>query len=193
MNTFSRSLKPIFLTLVFTLTFLFIYGIIGTSFLRGKFYHCDQAPANSKLVSLSRVKDSYDCCNFGGDWINPDRNFDNIFNAILTLFEMMSREDWLTVFYMAVDATSVGSQPVENSNPMMILFFLPFMIVGHIFIWHMYGGVMIENFNRARDKFYDYALMTSEQRNWVEMQRSLIEKRLKIKIEEYNTPLKDFA
>jgi ribosomal protein S11 len=67
------------------------------------------------------------------------------------------------------------------------------MIMGHIFIWRMYGGVMIENFNRARDKFYDYALMTSEQRNWVEMQRSLIEKRLKVKVNDYSTPVKEFA
>jgi hypothetical protein len=44
----------------------------------------------------------------------------------------------------------------------MLLYFLPFMIVGHIFIWRIFGGVIIENFNRARDKFYDYALMTSE-------------------------------
>ena len=66
----------------------------------------------------------------------------------------------------------------------MLLYFLPFIVIGHIFIWRMFGGVMIENFNRARDKFYDYALMTSEQRNWVEMQRSLIEKRLKVRIEQ---------
>jgi|LauGreDrversion4_2_1035121.scaffolds.fasta_scaffold49866_3 ribosomal protein S11 len=75
----------------------------------------------------------------------------------------------------------------------MILYFVPFMIMGHIFIWRMYGGVMIENFNRARDKFYDYALMTSEQRNWVEMQRSLIEKRLKVKVNDYSTPVKESA
>ena len=65
----------------------------------------------------------------------------------------------------------------------MLLYFLPFMIVGHIFIWRIFGGVIIENFNRARDKFYDYALMTSEQRNWVEMQRFLIDKRLKVKFD----------
>lgn len=59
------------------------------------------------------------------------------------------------------------------------------MIIGNFFIWRMYGGVMIENFNRARDKFYDYALMTSEQRNWVEMQRSLVEKRLKVRIDDH--------
>ena len=51
-------------------------------------------------------------------------------------------------------------------------------------MWRIFGGVIIENFNRTRDKFYDYALMTSEQRNWVEMQRFLIEKRLKVKIDD---------
>ena len=61
------------------------------------------------------------------------------------------------------------------------------MIIGHIFLWRIFGGVIIENFNRTRDKFYDYALMTSEQRNWVEMQRFLIEKRLKVKIDDQSS------
>ena len=111
---------------------------------------------------MSQVFNLYDCNNLGGDWFSPTRNFDNIFSAMLTLFEMMSGEDWLTVFFMGVDANEIGDQPKENSNQAMIIYFIPFMIVGHIFIWHMFGGVVIENFNRARDKFYDYALMTSE-------------------------------
>ena len=69
----------------------------------------------------------------------------------------------------------------------MLLYFLPFIIIGHIYLWRIFGGVIIENFNRTRDKFYDYALMTSEQRNWVEMQRFLIEKRLKVKIDDQSS------
>lgn len=98
----------------------------------------------------------------GSNWIKPPRNFDNIFSAMLTLFEMMSSEDWLTPAYMGIDSKGVDLNPVKNNNKVMLLYFLPFMIIGHIFIWRMFGGVMIENFNRARDKFYDYALMTSE-------------------------------
>lgn len=92
----------------------------------------------------------------------PSRNFNNIFTAMLTLFEMMSSEDWITPAYMGIDSVDIDYQPKENHNVTMLLYFLPFMIIGHIFIWRMFGGVMIENFNRARDKFYDYALMTSE-------------------------------
>ena len=66
----------------------------------------------------------------------------------------------------------------------MLLYFIPFMIVGNIFFWNVFVGVMIENFNRAKDKYYGYILMTAEQRNWVEMQRFMINRKLKIKIEE---------
>jgi hypothetical protein len=129
----------------------------------------------------------------GSLWVRPPRNFDNIFAAMLTLFEMMSSDDWLTPAYMGIDARGIDLQPKENHNVLMLLFFLPFMIVGNIFIWRMFGGVMIENFNRARDKFYDYALMTSEQRNWVEMQRSLIEKRLRVRIDERSWSIREGA
>lgn len=96
----------------------------------------------------------------------------------------MSSEDWLTTAYRGIDVVDIDMQPQKNYSQIMLLYFLPFMIIGNIFIWKIFGGVIIENFNRTRDKFYDYALMTSEQRNWVEMQRFLIDKQLKVKIDD---------
>jgi hypothetical protein len=81
---------------------------------------------------------------------------------MLTMFEMMTSEDWLSTMYRGLDIAGIEIQPRENNSQIMLLYFIPFMIVGHIFIWRIFGGVIIENFNRARDKFYDYALMTSE-------------------------------
>ena len=43
----------------------------------------------------------------GGLWVKPPRNFDNILSAMLTLFEMMSSEDWLTPALMGVDASGI--------------------------------------------------------------------------------------
>ena len=81
---------------------------------------------------------------------------------MLTMFEMMTSEDWLSTMYRGLDIAGIEIQPRENNSQIMLLYFIPFMIVGPIFIWRIFGGVIIENFNRARDKFYDYALMTSE-------------------------------
>lgn len=52
----------------------------------------------------------------GGSWINFARNFDNIFVAMLTLFEVMSSEDWLTVAYRGIDAVGIDMQPQRNHN-----------------------------------------------------------------------------
>lgn len=191
-NTMYRSLKPISITLVATLSFIFIYGLVGINLLRGLYYSCQQATPYS-TISVASVVDKFGCMNMGGNWVNFPRNFDNILVAMLTLFELLSAEDWLTVAYGGIDAVGIDMQPIPNHNQYMLLFFLPYMIVGHIFIWRMFGGVMIENFNRARDKFYDYALMTSEQRNWVEMQRALIEKRLKVRIDDHMWSIRQYS
>jgi hypothetical protein len=116
----------------------------------------------SATIDVKRVKNKFDCNDWGGNWVNFERNFDNIFIAMLTLFEMMSSEDWLTTAYRGIDTVGIDMQPQKNHSQIMLLYFLPFMIIGNIFIWKIFGGVIIENFNRARDKFYDYALMTSE-------------------------------
>ena len=42
---------------------------------------------------------------FGGDWVNQEANFDNLVNAMVTMFGMMSTEGWLEVMWSAVDAT----------------------------------------------------------------------------------------
>ena len=39
-NTMIRSIKPIIVALVLSFTFIFIYGIIGVSIFRGKYFYC---------------------------------------------------------------------------------------------------------------------------------------------------------
>ena len=178
-----RSIKPIIVALTLTLSFIFVYSLVSVNLFRGQFFYCLHEWKDSR-ISFNKVVNKFDCNNYGGVWSKYARNFDNIFNAMLTMFEMMSSEDWLSTMYRGLDTSGIETQPIENNRQIMLLYFLPFMIVGHIFIWRIFGGVIIENFNRARDKFYDYALMTSQQRNWVEMQRFLIDKRLKVKIDD---------
>jgi len=160
-NTMFRSIKPIMVALTLTVSFIFVYGLVGVNIFRGKFFYCKQE-WQDKRIDLSNVVTKFDCNNLGAEWTKYARNFDNIFNAMLTMFEMMSSEDWLSTMYKGLDITGIETQPKENHSQIMLLYFIPYMIVGHIFIWRIFGGVIIENFNRARDKFYDYALMTSE-------------------------------
>ena len=56
-------------------------------------------------MKVSKTK--FDCYNWGGTWVNFERNFDNILIAMLTLFEMMSSEDWLSTAYMGIDIVGI--------------------------------------------------------------------------------------
>jgi voltage-dependent calcium channel T type alpha-1G len=104
-QTMYRSLKPITITLILTFSFIFMYGLIGVNLFRGAYNYCEQPKTSN--ISIVNVDTKFDCLNMGALWVKPPRNFDNIFSAMLTLFEMMSSEDWLTPAYMGIDYTGI--------------------------------------------------------------------------------------
>jgi hypothetical protein len=42
-------------------------------------------------------------------------NFDNVFQAMMTQFQMMTTEGWQKVMYNGIDATGIDMQPKKNS------------------------------------------------------------------------------
>ena len=61
------------------------------------------------------IEDKLDCIASGGSWENQDINFDNVMNAMMSLFSMMTTEGWLSVMYNGMDATGVDKQPKKNT------------------------------------------------------------------------------
>ena len=47
----------------------------------------------------------------GGAWVNKFDNFDNIMNAIRTLFEMSTTEGWTEVMWSGADARGINLEP----------------------------------------------------------------------------------
>jgi len=97
-----------------------------------------------------------DCLAAGGEWLNPNETFDNTIVATRTLFEMMSTEGWLDVMNRGID--SVGAvdnepmQPKKNNSSMPIIYFVIFMIFGSQFILNLFVGVIMDNFNKIKEK-----------------------------------------
>ena len=53
------------------------------------------------------IAGKWDCINFGGDWINNDYNFDNIAEAMKTLFVMSTTSGWSDIMYLSISATEI--------------------------------------------------------------------------------------
>lgn len=67
---------------VIVLFFFFLFAILGTTLMAGKFYYCECEHSDS----LGGIIDKWDCLNIGGVWVNPDLNFDNVFVSMESLF-----------------------------------------------------------------------------------------------------------
>lgn len=72
--------------------------------------------------------------------------------GIRTLFEMMSTEGWIDVMDAGTDSVGIDMQPKLNNNVGMLFFFVFFMIVGSQFILNLFVGVIMDNFNKIKEK-----------------------------------------
>ena len=66
--------------------FLFVFGVFALKLLKGNLFYCEN--------SEESIKNKNECFDYGGDWINRDIHFDNIFVAVLSLFQITTSESW---------------------------------------------------------------------------------------------------
>lgn len=74
-----------------------IFAIIGVSLFSGKFHSCEMPELDSKKT----------CEEYGYEWKASDANFDNVLEAMMTLFIVSSLEGWPDIMYKAVDASEI--------------------------------------------------------------------------------------
>jgi tetrahydromethanopterin S-methyltransferase subunit C len=62
-----------------------IFGILSVQLFNGKLYACDSGEGVYNGTSVTVVTQA-DCALIGGSWDNQTYNYDNLLNALLTLF-----------------------------------------------------------------------------------------------------------
>ena len=174
-NALLRSVPGLGNVLFVSLLFWLIFGILAMQLFMGKFYRCDDGTEDNPAIALDEV----DCKGPGLSWKNADMSFDNIGEAMLTLFEMSTTEGWTAVMYDGVDAVDVGKAPKRDHNELMTLFFVGFMIVGSFFIINLFIGIILDNFSAlSREQTASGVggsiFLTKEQQTWVTAHKKLL-------------------
>ena len=110
-------------------------------------------------------------------WAAEAYNFDNIFNAMRTLFEMSTTEGWTAVLYAGVDARSRDLAPRRDHNPAIAFFFVMFMILANFFILNLFVGIILDNFTQMAVERGDGSsvTMTKEQQLWAQRKRNFFD------------------
>ena len=96
--------------MVVMLLFWTIFGILGVQVFKGTFYQC--SPSET-LANLTEVE----CLAAGGGWLRHSPGFDNIFEAIVTLFEVRTLENWARVRANPNLSPNPNPKPTPNINP----------------------------------------------------------------------------
>lgn len=108
------AIPSLFNVLIISLMFFLICGVIGVNYFKGSFFSCvfgTSFPQDYTDNTQLYVVDKFDCINLGGTWENADSNFDNVFQAMSTLFQISTTEGWVDIMYQGVDSIGIDYQP----------------------------------------------------------------------------------
>ncbi|KAM6407408.1 voltage-dependent T-type calcium channel subunit alpha-1H [Rhynochetos jubatus] len=142
-ETLISSLRPIGNIVLICCAFFIIFGILGVQLFKGKFYYCDGP-------DVKNITTKTDCTNARYRWVRRKYNFDNLGQALMSLFVLSSKDGWVNIMYDGLDAVGIDQQPVQNHNPWMLLYFISFLLIVSFFVLNMFVGVVVENFHKCR-------------------------------------------
>ncbi|VDN57760.1 unnamed protein product [Dracunculus medinensis] len=143
--TLISSLKPIGNIVLICCTFFIIFGILGVQLFKGMMFHCIGP-------EIANVTTKSDCLHDPRNkWVNHRYNFDNLGQALMSLFVLSSKDGWVAIMYQGIDATGVDLQPIENYNEWRMIYFISFLLLVGFFVLNMFVGVVVENFHKCKE------------------------------------------
>ena len=118
-----------------------MFSIFAVNTYKGHFFYCS--------IDKYEYKDEFDCTKSGGDWLRYDSNFDNVMEAMMTLFIVSSLEGWPGIMHQAMDITKEGNGPKFQINIKHSIFFIVFVVIGSFFFLNFFIGVLFLKYEGA--------------------------------------------
>jgi hypothetical protein len=113
------------------------------------------------------VKTKFECLNLGGTWKNADSHFDNMAEAISTMFQMSTTEGWIDVMNNGIDSVGIDMQPIIENNVYWSFFFMVFIFFGNFLILNLFTGVVCDTYNNEKEILGKNYLLSDNQKMWL--------------------------
>eukprot|EP00854_Cymbomonas_tetramitiformis_P007283 gene7283-8672_t len=170
-----QSLAAMFHVMIVCFLFFFIFGILGVQLFAGTFYKCaineDATNLREGLTTLTDddvvMYDKVECLELGyAEWKNSYLNFDNVMNAMLTLFCVSKMDAWLDVLHDSLDATSPDKAPKHDNNPAAFFFLVAFICTVGFALVNLFIGVVFHEFTVIKARSVNDTELTEPQKQW---------------------------
>lgn len=167
-----RSARPVANVAMILLLIWIIFAVIAVQIFAGSFFSCRVVVEAGALLSssapaLSPYLPEDACVAAGGRWVNAPHNFDDIFNALKSLYEVSSLEGWVDLMWLTIDANGAGRAPRPGASMSSGLFLVVFMFIGVFFSFSLLAAVIIHEFNLQSGMSSGTGSLTAEQSAWV--------------------------
>ena len=136
-----------------------MFAIYGMNTYMGMFFYCSEDPY--------KYGTKWTCEDHGGEWLRFDSNFDDIGQAMLTLFIVASLEGWPDIMYQSIDVTKIDNGPKYEAAPLNSFFFVVFILIGSFFFLNFFIGVLFLKYEEAQKK--EDKGFTKKQLYWLEL------------------------
>lgn len=181
-----NSLPSIFNLLIIEILLFFALSTICVRFFRGGFFSCDMTNIPRRSCTKpgnyhSQVVTSSDCIDFGGDWMNSVLNFDNVFNGIAILFQLLTTDAWTDVMFKMVDFAGANKVPISQNNFMWSYFAMVLVVISNFLILNFFAGVLMDTFTNEKNKLGGFGTLSNTQKQWVDLQSFIIHQTIQSK------------
>ena len=167
-----EAMPAIINVMLITVLFYIIFGILGIIFFNGIMFYCTDPNISLESECIGNFVDSSG--NFTQrEWRELSYNFDNIFSAVLTLFDLSTLEAWPTYLVAAVDGVGAHRAMIRNYNPTAALFYIAYIFIMNFFIMNLYLGTIISKFNEVQQELDGSEFLSNEQKEWIRTQKLL--------------------
>ena len=149
-NSIFKAMVPLFHVALLVLFVILIYAIIGLELFSGILHSaCYNNITNEFVPNAQPCGQGRQClegfvCMDG--WVGPNEGvtgFDNILQAMLTVFQCITLEGWTDVLYWTQDASGAIFPP---------LFFCSLVFLGGFFVVNLVLGTLCGEFSRERER-----------------------------------------
>jgi hypothetical protein len=131
----------IFNVMIVVVAVWLMFDIFAINIFAGKFFFCS--------VGMWTYHTKYECNAAGGSWLRAEQNFDDVFQGMLTLFNVASLEGWPDVMLTALDSVDVDQGPEKEANVLGGFWFIGFILIGSFFLMNFFIGVLFMKYQQA--------------------------------------------
>jgi len=124
-----------------------MFGILGISLLGNRMGYCSipgiTSPSNPSYgVNINMCHHGADYKDLGATWKIHYPNFDNIYNAMTTLYILSTLEGWPDIMFPTLDSDYSEYGPSKNNFKIMAVYFVIFILIGSFFLINLFVGVI---------------------------------------------------